>query len=188
MAAEVNGIFKQLRLEHIDRIRTAYAKTEQALKNSILDPIKQLSSDTQDALNTYVATTIDPPEMSYFVPLHKVKNTWLDIRTIVDREEGLVVTLHARLYRVEQSNGQLVINKESVLDAEIQQFRLLRYGLFGAYSVGLAYIESQNILEGQTEKTQSFQPNVSWIMRLRNWRDYDDPARYVHRWLRPEVA
>ena len=183
VTAEINEIFKQLKLEHIDRLRVAYANTETALTD-IIAAMKQLDSTTQNSLNAYAATFIEPPEMSFFVPLHKAKNTYLDIRTIATREEGHVVTLQAKLYRVETANGQSVVNQQATLDEEVQQFRLLRYGLYGAYSVGLAYTESLNILEGQTDKSQTFQPTVSWIMRYRGWREPDEPARYVDSWYK----
>jgi len=183
MAAEIDDIFAQLKLEHLDRIRDAYNKTEQAL-NSVIDSVKKLDPTTRDSINNYVATFIEPPEMSFFVPLDKAKNTYLDIRTIAIRKEGFQVTLQAQLYPIDTSNGVSVVNKQKVLDEEAQQFQLLRYGLYGDYSVGLAYTESQDILPGQTDKTQSFQPTVSWIVRYRGWREPNQPARYYNRWYK----
>ena len=160
----------------LNRVTAAARQVGDALSN-------KLSGDTKNHFNEYAASAITPPDTSRLLPLTHVKDTWLDLRTIAKRTDGSIVTLRATLYRVKADtrnpDNYLVTN---TIDSEIQQFRLLRFGAYGSYSVGLAYISTEDVITGQTERSRGFAPQVSWILHYRSWREQDAPAFYTRKW------
>jgi len=167
--------------------KTTLAPLKTALKgiNDEINVIKMaLSSrtilDHQKYINNYAATEIEPPDTSYFIPVKHAKNTWLDLRTIDKREDGSGVIFQASLYTLKEENGNYIPTR--LLDREVQTFRTLKFGFYGDYSVGLAYVQSKNILAGQTEENRGFAPQVTWLLKHRSWREAHEPAHYTKKW------
>jgi len=176
---ELEFIVNEFTQETIEPVRKALKELRTKI-GDISTTIHNLDFNYKRSLNDYASTEIDPPDTSFFVPLTNAKNTWLDLRTIDNRKDGGVVMLKASLFYVEEKNGNYVPTK--LLDKDVQTFRTLRFGFYGDYSVGLAYVRSKAILAGQVEENKSFAPQVTWSLKHRGWRESHKPAHYTKEW------
>lgn len=176
---ELNAIASDFSQQTILPVHEAAQRVYSAV-DDVLKRMKNVGVEAQQELNAYAATEIIPPDTSYFVPLIQAKNTWLDLREVKDNAEGSTVILQASLYHLKQEDGEYIPSK--LIDKETQTLRILRYGHYGEYSVGLAYVLSDSNIAGQSVRNRGFAPQVSWVMHHRNWRDVNEPAYYVKNW------
>jgi hypothetical protein len=176
---ELNAIASDFSQQTILPVQGAAQRVHNAV-DDVLKRMTDIGPEAQKKLSVYAATEITPPDTSYFVPLIQAKNTWLDLREVKDSSEGSTVIFQASLYHLKQENGEYIPSK--LIDKETQTLRILRYGHYGEYSVGLAYVLSDSNIAGQTVKNRGFAPQVSWVMHHRNWRDINEPAHYVKNW------
>ena len=177
--SELKKFTDDFRSRSISPVADAYEDLKNEI-NLVVDAIKKIHNDDQSSISQYAESDVEPPDSKLFVPLLNAKNTFLDLGLVKDRKEGDQVILKATMYEGTVKNGQFIPTLE--LDKEIQRFRMLRFGFYGEYGVGLAYVRSDGKHTTENEETRSFAPQVSWILNYRRWRDANEPAHYKKRW------
>jgi len=135
------------------------------------DQIQSLFKDSAGAVNLAAVLDREPPVTSFSVPFDQIQNTWLDLQTLAGRKEGDTVVLQAWLYRIERvpDKPDQVIRKEELVRVD-QPFRMMRFGFYSGPAAGLVYLRAAEKLDGQTEETRAFAPQVSWLLHYRPWR------------------
>lgn len=177
--AELKAIVSESFQPTITPVKVA-AQRMYAAAADVLSHINNIKGEAKNNLNAYVATEIAPPDTTSFVPLIHAKNTWLDLRGVENRKDGSTVVIQASLYQLKQKSEKFIPSK--LIDRETQTLRMLRYGYYGEYSVGLAYVFAENVIANQTAQHRGFAPQVSWVLRHRSWRESTESAHYVKKW------
>jgi hypothetical protein len=156
--------------------------------------LRSLTVDDAKQILLYAQSELPIPEDIYYVLGTRIKDTFVDLRTVRSRKEGTAVTLEARLYRVNEAEpGIAETSSESVgvvrigeeLDAERQTFVLRRFGWYSAPNVSVAYAGASRPIGSQSEATREFTVQMSWLFRLRPWIKNSSsitPVVYRKRW------
>lgn len=162
-----------------DRAETVKRETER-----LVEALKRLKSNNDHRqrlatqLRLYANLDLPVPDDVLYVTGDKLKDTFVDLRTLRQRQDGSVVILDAYLYRLERSgaDGSGEVKVGSKMDQGRQQFVLKRYGWYSKPNVGVAYVSSQDKLEGQDKRTTQFTAQASWLFRYRTWAETDPVA------------
>lgn len=156
------------------------------------DRLANLSEEETGSLELYANADLPVPEDVFYVLGANLKNTYCDLRVISGRQEGDVVRLEARLYRLMQPrlDGDSGVDRALVgeeLESEAQEFRMSRFGWFNAPNAGVAYVSSLRTPDGQAERSKRFSAQVSWLFRHRSWIDArpgGEPLLSRNRWYK----
>lgn len=184
-AAEVretlNGLKASLRTRILEALSTAATDQLGQLSTDLAalrtaaretgEQIRDLFRKSEGTINLAAALDREPPATSHVVAFENLIDTSLDLQTLRGRQEGDTVVLQAWLYRIERSpeNPQEVIRREEIVRID-QPFRMMRFGFYSGPAAGLVYLRGAEKLEGQTEETRAFAPQVSWLLHYRPWR------------------
>jgi hypothetical protein len=156
------------------------AKTLNESLEKALATIEQLR--TQFSNPDLAAYDPNPPASSIIVTMNNLKDTWLNLpEAFPNRKEGDIVTLHAWIYEVTK-NGADAYSLSKVLESQIQQFRITRFGVFLDASAGVTYVWSDVKPQAGGDKTKQFAPQVSALAHLRPWPTTGEAANVSDPW------
>lgn len=141
--------------------------------NALNNALDRLREDESGRLELYAGTDFPIPADAYYVIGQNIKNTNLDLRTIRDRRDSTPVVLEALLFRIEPERAEGAsapkVKIGEQIDKEKQTLRMHRFGVYSVPNVGVAYVSSSDELRGQSERTNQFSVQVSWLFRYRSW-------------------
>jgi hypothetical protein len=147
---------------------------------NMLDTIEKIRANLGDP--DIGAYNPNPPDTSVMVTLDSLQDTELNLQEATPQlKEGDIVTLQAWIYSVKpDATGKPSLDTE--MDSAVQQFEIVRYGLFADAGAGVTYVISNVKPPDSDTKTQQFAPQVAFLFHKRPWPKVSLPANRRDPW------